>query len=247
MEERLKILKLLEEGKINAEEAARLLEALGKEAREGPLGGIVSNTMDSVSSVLATIPGIVRAGLSSVRVGEGQSSVEVSPKERVVIKSMGGNLEVTTSKEKIRGQVEGGFVRSLGSSREVVLKVLGGDARFSIPSVKDLTISSLGGNLSGEIAARALSVTLVGGDVELTPGDFEKAEIKTTAGDIELAIPEDSNLSLDLHTNWGEVKCDLPLTQEEKGETFLRGVLNKPKAKLWARTLAGSIHIKKRA
>ena len=246
MEERLKILKLLEEGKINAEEAARLLEALGKEAREGPLGGIVGNTMDSVSSVLATIPGIVRAGLSSVRVGEGQSSVEVSPKERVV-KSMGGNLELTTSKEKIRGQVEGGFVRSLGSSREVVLKALGGDARFSIPSVKDLAISSLGGNLSGEIAARALSVTLMGGDVELTLGDFEKAEIKTNAGDIELAIPEDSNLSFDLHTNWGEVKCDLPLTQEEKGETFLRGVLNKPKAKLSARTLAGSIHIKKRA
>lgn len=37
-EERLRILKLLEEGKINAEEAARLLQALGKQERRARSG-----------------------------------------------------------------------------------------------------------------------------------------------------------------------------------------------------------------
>ena len=37
-EDRMRILKMLEEGKINAEEAAKLLEALGGRAETGPAG-----------------------------------------------------------------------------------------------------------------------------------------------------------------------------------------------------------------
>ncbi len=248
MEERLRILKLLEDGKIDAEEAARLLEAVRKEPRgerEGSLGGIVSETMDSVGSVLATIPGIVKAGLS-VGVGEGKRSIEASPKERVVIKSVGGDLEVELSKDRIQGEVESGVLNSLGSEKQLVLKTLGGDATFRIPPVSELQISSLGGDLSGTTAARVLSVNLMGGDVQLSLKDLDTATIKTNSGDIELTIPEDSNLSLDLQTNWGEVRCDLPLTQEERGESFLRGVVNEPKGELHARTLSGDIIVRKK-
>lgn len=246
MEERLKILTMLEEGKINVEEAATLLEALepqSKKGRESPLSGVVSDAMDSVSSVLATIPPIVKAGLS---VGVGKKSVEASPKERVVIKSVGGNLALNLSKDRILGEVETGVVRSSGSERELVLKAVGGDARFSVPRVKELRISSLGGDITGEIAARALSVSLMGGDVELSLRDLEDGVVKTTSGDIELAIAEDSNLFLDIQANSGDVICELPLSKKESGENFLRGSLKEPKGKLQVRTLAGDVRIRKR-
>jgi len=63
MDERMKILQMLEDGKITADEAAKLLEAVSRHRPRRHTVGVdsevVGDVMDGVSGVMESIPGII--------------------------------------------------------------------------------------------------------------------------------------------------------------------------------------------
>jgi DUF4097 and DUF4098 domain-containing protein YvlB len=69
-------------------------------------------------------------------------------------------------------------------------------------------------------------------------------QLKTSAGSIELAVPENAGLDIDARTSGGRVHCELPLTGGESKREHLRGKLNGGGKSVVLETSAGSITLK---
>ncbi len=74
-------------------------------------------------------------------------------------------------------------------------------------------------------------------------------QIKTDFGNIDLALPADTKLSVDLQTDFGDIKSDLPVTivanqSSDSGKNRLAGSINGGGELLTVKTNSGSISIK---
>ena len=282
MEEKLRILKLLEEGKINAEEAARLLEALshwpGWEHRPHfiPEGVIPDpeKIFETVSSAVASVLGKRKAakelkftgkkelqlktiqgdisvtgheGLEIIIRSQGKWLEEVSEQDdRVVVKNVSGDIEVTAPKEI--------GLRLAAVSGDISINNCQGETEISAVS-GDINIENCRGTVriktvSGDVKSKNLCAQLEGetktGNIDLDFSEIAQADLKTEMGDVEIRIPQDSSLKVELVAEAGDILCDLPLTKEERKLGYVSGTLGDGKGHLRVKTAEGDIKISKK-
>jgi len=233
MNEIEKILKLLEEGKINADEAYRLIEAAEKEwereriardtevHREFSLGDIIKNSIkNSIKSALSTIPMTVKGSLSARSINE---IIPIEGLEELELDISAGDVELKTSSEvdgvKVKGM--GGFQRS-GSTIKLV-----GDLRVLLPPLKKLTVRMKAGDLDAELEGKEVEVSVKMGDadirlsaergrVEVNMGDLDlilkrsPKYIKAICemGDLNLTLPPDFDGSIETYVKFGSLEVD---------------------------------------
>jgi len=214
MEERLRILKLLEEGKITAEEAYKLLEALGtkeggtekekKEEESFNLGEIFKMVGETVKASLSGIPEIIKTGIEAgfsfrnapvVTIDE---SYTVKPEDMISLTISGAEVEIkegTVESLKIKGEGVYNFKRK---DSEVEVNFSAGEGTIWVPTVRNINLKATGSEIKGEISSESISIIAQGAEVEL---DLNKcsifnlkaqgAEVKLNFGNGELA---ESNL-----------------------------------------------------
>ncbi|HPP16489.1 MAG TPA: DUF4097 family beta strand repeat-containing protein [Dictyoglomaceae bacterium] len=207
MEDIKKILKLLEEGKITAEEAEKLIEAIEnkkEEKKEGfNLGNIGEMISGAISSAVSVVPKVI-SGSIKARV-DVKEEIEWDLEKPFHIEITGGDLEIKIGEEP-KVIVEGEGVYSL---EEDIIKLSAGSFILTIPRFKVIKLRLSAGDVDGKIACDECELYMSMGDMdlevetkkltaELSMGDLdinlvsspEYATLKCSMGDMNVKLPE---------------------------------------------------------
>jgi len=259
LNERLQILKLLEEGKINAEEAERLLEAVGKSTSYD------KGTRHKIWTSLEGLPKVISAALGNSFSESAEAEFHKYPgKKKIKFKGISGNLKIEgTDTERISIQKDG-FAKIKELEDAIEIKALSGNVTIDVPKATDLAIAGISGDIeilntegnleiesvSGDIIGKELSGSLiaeiVSGDMELDFKKTEKIEIKAKSGNVTLILDEKVEAELEIETKDGDVKCDFELKDRHEDANMLKGTINKPGASIEIKNKHGNVEIKRR-
>lgn len=256
-DERLRILKLLEEGKINAEEAARLLEALShseERTRKRRFWKSIEVIPDVVSSAIS----------SSFKYTTEKETLQFAKKKYIEFKGISGDLEVIGSETDKINIEKDGMARIQERDDKLEIRAISGDMKIMVPKATHFAMKSVSGDLrimnvngeievasvSGDIAGQELSGSLdgklVSGNIEADYKKVEKIKIRARTGDIVLKIDKNVEAEVEAETKTGEIECAFELTDKIEDEHYLKGIIKKPKAKIELKNQHGNIAIKKR-
>lgn len=264
LNERLRILKLLEEGKINADEAARLLEALSHSERK------YRKEPHRIWAHIETIPERIASAFnhsftSAFDNAWTKSTMQFPKKKKIEFQGISGDLVITgTVKDTIEIQKDG-YAKIKENDNKLGIKALSGAIKISAPHNTDFEIKGISGDLrisnlmgtikitsvSGDITGEELSGTFIGdfvsGDVNLDYQKVEKIKIISKSGDIILKLDEKVETEIEVKTEDGDITCDFDLKNEEKKDNWLKGIINKPKTTIEIKNEHGDVKIKKRS
>jgi DUF4097 and DUF4098 domain-containing protein YvlB len=196
-DERARILKLLEDGKITADQAARLIEAIGSERTEPEFGRPLRGHFDprhfrfrSGMRDFDRIPDVVATAVASAmkngfEPGE-ERSTDFPGKRHLLVKSVSGDLDVTHGEDgRVGLSYSGGMVKVRTSGEQVVVRTMAGDVSATIPADGRLELEVVSGDVSISGAGARIEVKTVSGDVDIaqTTGN---AQVRTVSGDVNL-------------------------------------------------------------
>ncbi|MGB9720684.1 MAG: DUF4097 family beta strand repeat-containing protein [bacterium] len=261
MNEKMKILRLLEEGKINAEEAARLLEAIN-ESETKKKRGFFMHGMESFSDMMSDMMGSIMN--ASFKDHTATEKVEVSGKKKLQFKGISGDLElngIDTAEFVIR---KDGIAKILEEGDALLVKTISGDVTIDVPKKIDIEVKGISGNLtlnnidgkieiksvSGDIDGKGLSGIFEGefvfGDVELEYERVDGIDIRARSGDVILRIDDSVEAEIELTSVRGSVRCDLALKNATEKPNYLRGILNAPESKIEIKNNHGNVILERK-
>ncbi|MBN2464171.1 DUF4097 family beta strand repeat protein [candidate division WOR-3 bacterium] len=213
--ERDRILRLLEDGKISADQATRLIEALGSERTESEFGMPHTHfgprrhfrvrtrprDLDRIPDVVAT------AVASAMKNGFGEPGEERTNefpgKRDLLVKSVSGDVEVTRAEEgRVELSYSGGMVKARSSGDQVVVRTMAGDVAAAMPPDGRLELEVVSGDVSVSQGSARVEVKTVSGDVGINQASGG-AQVKTVSGDVNLA---DVSGDLTIETRSGDVE-----------------------------------------
>ncbi len=257
MNETLKILKLLEQGKINAEEAERLLNALNMNYQSRRKKRQVWNMMGFIPEMISTTIA------DTFKYTRSEHTHQFPEKKKIVLRTISGDIKINGTDTKSI-EVNGGiFARINERDEKLEIKAITGDIKIITPKKIDLEIKGVSGDIeisningkinlatiSGDIEARklrgSLNGELVSGDIILEYEEVGNLRIQNKNGDILLYLNNKSEASLNLYTENGTISCEFSLKDEVKTAQTLKGIINKPGATIELKSENGNISIKK--
>ena len=214
--ERDRILKLLEDGKITADQATRLIEALGSERTEpefgvpphpgfGPRPFRFRSGMRGFDRIPDVVASAVASAMKSGFEPAEERSTDFPGKRHLLVKSVSGDLDVTRGEDdRIGLSYPGPMVKARSSGDQVVVRTMAGDVSATVPVDGKLELEVVSGDVSINEAGARIEVTTVSGDVDITKtaGD---ARVKTVFGDVSL---DRVSGNLDVETRSGDVELD---------------------------------------
>ncbi|HEC78873.1 MAG TPA: hypothetical protein ENI34_06990 [candidate division WOR-3 bacterium] len=257
LNERLRILKLLEQGKINADEAARLLEALTFSHPH------TSRRRHKIFSVFEWIPDIITSKINgSFEHGTADRTLAFSRKRRIKFKGISGDLQIHGGEENNITIQKDGFVKIKEDEDTLEVKAITGDIEIAVPHTIDLSIKGVSGDItirdiSGEIKLTSVAADihgsnlsgsftgeLVAGDVDIEYRHLENIDIKTKKSDITLRLADAVEAEIELEAKHGGIDCEFNLLKEKRTATTLKGIINNKGARIRIKNDRGDIVIK---
>ncbi len=258
MNERMQILKLLEEGKINASEASRLLEALAQSETAHKKHHRMWAAFEHIPENIATI---INGSLHHMAFPE---NLSFNAKDHLLIKGISGDMMIQgIDQNKILVNKQG-FGRVKEKENGIEIKAISGDISVQMPkqtqliikgvsgsiSISDveneIILKTVSGNVTGSNLKGSFSGDIISGDLALDYIDIEKLNIRSRSGNITLYLDDQIDAHIDIETEEGSIHCDLPLKNEEKNEFSLKGDLNSGKGLIQIRCDLGDTSIKSR-
>lgn len=214
-DERDRILKLLEDGKVTADQATRLIEALGSQSAEpefgrgphGPFGGERHFRMRGGHRDFGRIPDIVATAVASAmksgfEPGE-ERSTDFPGKRHLLVKSVSGDLDVARGEEdKVALSYTGGMVKVRTSGDQVVVRTMAGDVSATVPADGRLELEVVSGDVSVNDGSARIEVKTVSGDVDIDQSTGG-VQVKTVSGDVDLDCVSGN---LEVETRSGDVE-----------------------------------------
>lgn len=248
MNERMKILQMLEDGKITADEAAKLLEAVSRHRPRRHVVGVdsevVGDIMGGVGGVMESIPGII-AQCARLGTKGGKKTLSVKKKPAVKISLVAGDLTLSPSEDDtIRGNLSSGIVTTKDIRDELLIKCLGGDADVQMPQIERLAVSLVGGDVEGNVDAALLVVKTLDGDIKLQLKNLQSATMKSKSGDISITIPKEADAVVDAYTMSGDLEFEPKMEIEEQTDNHIKGKMGEGKGSLTIVNLSGDISVK---
>ena len=259
LNERLQILKMLEEGKINAQEAERLFEALSQsDSRD-------SKRKFKIWSSLEGIPKVISAAIGNA-IDEEQSEGPTfyAAKKKLSFNSISGDLEIIgRDTDKIEIQKDG-LTRIKQDDDTLHIKTLSSDVKISLPHSTEISIAGISGDIrlsditatvrivsgSGDVSGKNLSGSLSGdfvsGDVDLEYDRVDKIKIRSRSGDVNLVLNKQAEASVELESDSGDVSCEFELLDKKASDSELRGIINKATGEIKIKSKSGDVCIKKK-
>jgi DUF4097 and DUF4098 domain-containing protein YvlB len=240
MNEKMKILKMLEEGKITADDAAKLLEALGENKRREKSTKVADSIIEGVSSVVGAIPEVI-GGAFSTTFGE-EKGFEVGEGDEFQLKSVGSSVNLSNiEKKELVVKPAGGLVKTKKENSTISSKIVGGSADIQFPSTIGISIKDAGGTIEG-VGNPVLSMKQVGGSAQLSFDHIEDVDILSKGGSVTLFLGE-CDFSFDIEALKGNITFDIPADFTEKEDDKVKGTIKKGKGKLYIRSSFGDVSV----
>lgn len=259
MNERLRILQLLEDGKINAEEAARLLEALSSsEAKDKKKKYKMWSPFETIPEIIASVVDTPFKNVYS------QETLHYPKKQNIELKGISGNFEIIGSDKEAVEIKKDGYAKITEKDNTLTIKAISGDLRMSTPMAinvrikgvsgdiniahldGEIEIASVSGNIQGEQLSGSFIGNFVSGNVDLDYQNVHGITITSKSGDVVLWLSENADAEIEIESKHGSITCDFELTAVERTENKLKGILNKPTAKVFIRNDFGDVSIRNR-
>ncbi len=185
----------------------------------------------------------------------------------------GAEVEVEVGSGDVSAEGLSKSLRLITGSGDVVLRDLSGEVRVRCGS-GDIKLSQVfgavnirtgSGDISGEEVKGDLDLETGSGDVALASvegeiriltgsgdvklkGDLSEStwKIRTSSGDVFLALPKDTEAEVFLRTDFGDIECEFSLDAKEIREGRVYGCIGeKPKGRIYVETAAGDIFLGK--
>lgn len=208
---KMRILKMLEEGKISAEEAIRLLESLEKtkkkektneieeesiEQESSGLDSVFTSIGEMVTSILKSIPRMVEKGINIPHSSQ-RRTIDASNIYRVVVKVIGGDITVRTSDDKRVVVSNISFPGSIKKADgEILVKSMGGDIDLTVPKGIPLRLKVVGGDTKIRDLEQDASISIQGGDLTVHIKSPKRIDSKLQGGDLTVYLPKDAQLRI---------------------------------------------------
>ncbi len=256
----MQILKLLEEGKINAQEAERLLEAASQSGAKDRKGKF------KIWSSLEGIPKVISAAIgNAIDDTEGEAVMHYSSKKKVSFNSISGDLEIVGADTNAITVQKDGLTRIKESDDGLHIRTLSGDVKISLPRATEISIAGISGDISisgtagplhiesvsGDVTGKSLSGSLSGefvsSDIDLEYNKVGKINIRSRSGDMNLALGRNVEATIELESDAGNVSCDFRLKDEERTDHELKGIINKATGQIEIKSKSGDISIREKA
>lgn len=228
--EAMKVLELLEAGKITAEEAEKLLNAIDESPQkpkaqipEPPqipdIAEIEKNVEQVIEKVVRVVPQAVSSAMASIE-NQGEASYKFGSPEEISISIASGDLKLLSNPDGNAVIEVDGMHTIRDSSGTVALSVISGDAEIALPekikakislasgdmeidSVKMTSLKlSLGtGDMEGEIAIENAAISIGSGDVDMEIQEFKNVALSIGSGEACLKIPRGTRIKMRVHEN----------------------------------------------
>ena len=199
-QERERVLKLLEDGKITADQATRLLEALGRARSEREESGgwahhpphpprpprAVRVKMAELDRIPDIIAGAVSSAMRSGFGPQGALKQEFPGKSSLFLKNVSGDVDVESwESDSISFASTGGITKVRERGENVMIRSISGDIRIKVPAECRLDLVSVSGDIKVRNCSGSFGLKNVSGDVDLA--DF-KGTVQATivSGDLDL-------------------------------------------------------------
>jgi DUF4097 and DUF4098 domain-containing protein YvlB len=258
LNEQIKILKLLEEGKINAEEAARLLEALSESETRHKKRHRIWAAFEHMPEHIATIINGSIGPMTSPEV------LRFKDRHELEIKAISGDLVITGTDQKEILVNKQGVGRIKGKDDKVEIKAISGDVHIQTPRQTKLTIKgvsgevtiseiesdiilkTVSGNISGKDLKGSFTGDIISGDISLDYAEATNLDIHSRSGDITIYLNDKTDARVSIETEEGSISSELQLKDEQKNEFSLKGTMNKGKNTISIKCDYGDTFLKKR-
>jgi len=178
---------------------------------------------------------------------EGTGKTEdLPPDAEISIEQLKGNVTIRGWE---RPYIEYTDMRGTIDQREGVVRIeTSGDYSLKVPrGTPKISLKFVKGNVAVFDVASSLKINGVKDKVDVVsvkvPEDGT-VDISLVVGDINLSIPGDSSCSISATSmSGGEIRCNLPLQEEQRTRTQLSGVLNDGAARILLNTTKGNISV----
>ncbi len=234
--ETMKVLEMLEAGKITAEDAERLLSALGEKTHApsevSEEESIEKGVHKVVEKVMKVIPGVVSAAVSagaaagnmqgnnytfespenaSIKLGAGDILIALADDDDAHI-SVDGTHYIDFDSKKISAKIVNGDSEfKLPEEMSVDVKIGTGDLEFDDSRFDSLTLKIGSGDVEGEFSCSDAEIAIGVGDIDLTMEEFASTAVKIGKGDASLNLPAGGTLEMNVSR---KSEIDLPENAE---------------------------------
>ncbi|MEO0078775.1 MAG: DUF4097 family beta strand repeat-containing protein [candidate division WOR-3 bacterium] len=193
-DERARILKLLEDGKITVDQAARLIEALGSQRHgpelEIPVGPprvrrrLAMRELERIPDLVAHA--VSKAVQSSLEVGD-ERRVQFSGKRVLAVRNVSGDVAVEGQTGNATSlSYTGGMAKVREGDDSVDFRSVSSDVDARVPVKSDCEVTTVSGDVEIARIDGRVWVKSVSGDVEIAE-HAGQTEVVTVSGDVGLA------------------------------------------------------------
>ena len=157
------------------------------------------------------------------------------------IATSGGYLKLDSLKGTVKAETSGGSIHIRKVSGKLNAQTSGGSISAQ-NSKGELKVHTSGGSINLKDIAGSVDASTSGGSVIATLNDIRHAtRLRTSGGNIEVTVPQNAGLKLDLHGN--AVHTQLKNFSGTVKRNNVDGTINGGGPLLSARTSGGSVHI----
>jgi DUF4097 and DUF4098 domain-containing protein YvlB len=258
LNERLRILKLLEEGAISAEDAARLLEALSAGHSRRKHHARIWTSLEGIPDIIAT------AIDSSMKFEETNTPLVFGKKQNLEFKGISGDLSIK-GEQDCDGIIidRDGYVKAKEEDKVLRVKALSGDMTITTPRTIDLSLKGISGDItldnlegntslesvSGDIKgtrlAGKLKADIVSADVDLEYTTLKDMHIRSRSGNIVIWLDDSIEAALEIHNEKGTITCEFELIDKNQTQQTLTGTIKNARAHVQIQNKSGEISIRK--
>ncbi|UCF70986.1 MAG: DUF4097 family beta strand repeat protein [candidate division WOR-3 bacterium] len=258
----MQILKMLEQGKINAQEAERLLEAVTQsEAKERKGKHKIWSSIEGIPKVISAVIGNAIDDAQCQREGP----LQYPKKKKLSFNSISGDLQIIgTDTDKIEVQKDG-LARIRHDDEALYIKTLSGDIQISLPRATEISIAGISGDMdisdtagplhiesvSGDVTGKNLSGSFSGefvsGDIDLEYNKVDEINIRSRSGDVNLILSKKVEAKIELESRAGNISCEFELKDEERTDHEVKGIINRATGEIEIKSKSGNISVREKA
>ncbi len=163
----------------------------------------------------------------------------------VSLNTSGGNIKLSKISGSVTSSTSGGSLKYENIIGNITSSTSGGNVKI-INFNGNVNVSTSGGNMELEGMNGSVGASTSGGNIKLKyAGKNEGIDLNTSAGNINVRVPEDFDADADLSTSIGNINSDFAKVDNETMSAKLKVKLNNGGSTLKCVTSAGNISLTK--